>query len=517
MLWSLFKILLFVAVIAGLTWGAGFLIETEQGIRIAAANVELTLGPLQAVIVLIAALIVLWLILKTIGLTVAVLKFLNGDETALSRYFDRSRERRGFRALTESMMALAAGEGQLALARSAKAEKLLGRPELTNLIAAQAAEVTGDTQKATEVYKKLLADDRTRFVGIRGILRQKISEGDTETALKLAETAYALKPRHGEVQDMLLQLQADSADWKGARQTLEAKARQGKLPRDVHRRRDAVLAMQEARDVLDEGKTIEAREAAIEANKKSPDLIPAATMAARAFIAQGKPRRAARLIKKAWDARPHPDLAAAFAEIVPDETPAKRLKRFAPLFVLHPDHEETKQLKAELLIAAEDFPGARRALGDLVETRPTVRVLTIMAAIERGEGSDDAVVRGWLTRALNAPRGPQWVCSNCHALHARWVPICENCHRFDTLDWTEAPDSTGPSATRTEMLPLIVGSPEVQEPPGDTGTPVADAEAEAGTDPDPYPRANAKEIDPDDVIPAKDYAVQNDSSETSRT
>ena len=61
-------------------------------------------------------------------------------------------------------------------------------------------------------------------------------------------------------------------------------------------------------------------------------------------------------------------------------------------------------LMAELHIAAEDFPEARRALGDLAETNPTARSLTIMAAIERGEGSDDAVVRGWLAKALNASR-----------------------------------------------------------------------------------------------------------------
>jgi 1-deoxy-D-xylulose-5-phosphate reductoisomerase len=41
-------------------------------------------------------------------------------------------------------------------------------------------------------------------------------------------------------------------------------------------------------------------------------------------------------------------------------------------------------LKSELLIAAEDFPASRKALGDLWETDPTARSLTIMAAIERG-------------------------------------------------------------------------------------------------------------------------------------
>ena len=44
-------------------------------------------------------------------------------------------------------------------------------------------------------------------------------------------------------------------------------------------------------------------------------------------------------------------------------------------------------LSAELHIAGRDFPSARQALGDMAEPHPTARVLTLMAAIERGEGS----------------------------------------------------------------------------------------------------------------------------------
>ena len=78
-------------------------------------------------------------------------------------------------------------------------------------------------------------------------------------------------------------------------------------------------------------------------------------------------------------------------------------------------------LLAELNIAAEDFPEAKRSLGDLVTTAPTARNLTLMAAIERGEGSSDDIVRGWLTKALTASRGPQWVCSSCQQVHVAWA------------------------------------------------------------------------------------------------
>ncbi|MGA9432921.1 MAG: heme biosynthesis HemY N-terminal domain-containing protein [Roseobacter sp.] len=460
MLWSLIKIVIFVVAVAALALGAGYLLESEGGVQVTVMGSEFTFGPLQSVLAAMALVFAVWVFLKLLSLLVAVWHFLNGDETAISRYFSRSRERKGFQALSEGLMALASGEGRVAMTKAAKAEKYLKKPELTNLLVAQAAEMAGDRRKAEETYKKLVTNDATRFVGVRGIMKQKLADGDTDTALKLAEKAFALKPKHEETQDVLLRLQAQTEDWSGARKTLNAKLKHGNLPRDVHKRRDAVLALSEAKDILNEESSIEVQEKAIEANKLSPDLIPAAVMAAKSYVEQGRPKLAVRLLKKSWEAQPHPDLAAAFAAIAPDETSAERVKRFTALTRIKPDHPETKMLLAELHIANEDFPEARRALGNLAETHPDARSVTLMAAIEKGEGASDAVVRGWLAKALTVSRGPQWICDNCQHIHTDWAPFCENCQSFDTLAWKTPPMSETAMPGGVQMLPLIVGSIE---------------------------------------------------------
>jgi len=459
MLWSLIKVLAFVAAVVALTFGGAWLMEMSGGAVISVAGNEVTLSPLEMTIGFFLIVLLLWIALKVFGFLFAIIRFINGDETAVSRFFTRNRERKGYQALTEGMMALASGEGQLALARATLADRYLDRPDLTNVMIAQAAELAGDRKAAESAYKLLLQDEKTRFVGVRGLMKQKLEDGDSETALKLAEKAFQMKPKHAETQDILLRLQAESHDWAGARQTLGAKLKTGTLPRDVHRRRDAVLALSQAADLIADESSIEKRETVIEANKLSPDLIPAAAMAARSYIAQGNARNAARVLTKAWSVQPHPDLAAAFAEIVPDESPRARLKRFEALTKLLPEHPETKMLLAELLIAAEDFPAARRALGDLTETEPTARNLTLMAAITRGEGGDEAMVRGWLTKALTASRGPQWVCDTCGTVHAAWGPVCANCHGFDTLSWKTPPAAEFTLPGGVEMLPLLVGRP----------------------------------------------------------
>ncbi|MDD9718130.1 heme biosynthesis HemY N-terminal domain-containing protein [Dinoroseobacter sp. PD6] len=458
MLWSLLKILIFVTLVAALTFGATLLMETGEQVRISLASTEFTLSPVAAVVLSLVLLGAAYLLFKLAGLLLATLKFLNGDETAISRYFMRNRERKGFEALAQGMMALASCEGRVAMAKAARAERYLGRPDLTQLLTAQAAELSGDRAKATETYKKMLTDERTKFVGVRGLLHQKLSEGDTETAMALAEKAFALKPRNGEVQDTLLRLQAGDENWAGARKTLAAKLKSGDLPRDVHKRRDAVLAYSEAADAVEAGKMDKAEAHANEANRLAPGLVPSAALAARMAIRAGKQRQATKLLRKAWELNPHPELAAAYAEIVPDETAAARIKRFEALVKPNPNHDESRLLMAELFIAAEDFPAARKAMGDLYETKPNARSLTIMAAVERGEGSDDAIVRAWLAKAVTASRGPQWTCENCNNIHASWTPVCGNCGAFDSLSWVEPPESEIALTNSAEMLPLIVGA-----------------------------------------------------------
>ncbi|WP_378942034.1 heme biosynthesis protein HemY [Paracoccus sp. R86501] len=521
MLLSLLKILFFFAVVLALALGAVHLSETAQMLRIQYGGTEIALTPVKAVVALIVLMVLAWIVFKLLGLLLASLRFLAGDETAVNRYFARSRQRKGYDAFSEGMLAVASGEGKLAQDKAAKAAKYLDQPHMTNLLAAQAAETAGNSRRAEAVYKQLLEDDRTRFVGIRGLMRQKLAEGDTAKALMLAQKAYALKPRHKETQDTLLELQTREHDWKGARATLKDKRNQGDLPKNVALRRDAVLALQQASDVLAEGNSISAREAAISAAKASPDLIPAAVLAARSYTAQKDFRSASRILEKTWSVRPHPDLAKAYAEIVPDESASARLRRFDALMRKNADHEETRLLKAELLLAAEDFPGARRALGDLAEKHPTVRTLSIMAAVERGEGADDSVVRGWLTRALTASRGPQWVCDTCHNVMHDWAPVCDSCSGFDTLTWREPEGSrstASTSPTGAEMLPLLVGSPRdrVEDAP-DLSEPVqphppGPAEPEVTAPKARETRERQPDIAPGMVPRESDYVVAEPSS-----
>ena len=111
-----------------------------------------------------------------------------------------------------------------------------------------------------------------------------------------------------------------------------------------------------------------------------------------------------------------------------------------------------------------------------------------MAAIERGAGAEDRVVRAWLAKAITAPRGMQWVCDACGHIHAEWRPVCSHCNSFDRLSWQEVTQSEAALMGPAQMLPLIVGALEDRR--DDPGAGAEDAEVVTASD---APRPEAAE------------------------
>ncbi|MEM7178888.1 MAG: heme biosynthesis HemY N-terminal domain-containing protein, partial [Pseudomonadota bacterium] len=313
MLGSILRYCLFIALVAAATWGVYQLMETPGAIVVSFANYEYTLTPLAFVVLAAIGFAALLILFKVAGLLLALYRFICGDETAISRFFNRSRERRGFDSLSQALTALAEGDGAKAKTKAEKAERLLERPDVTQLVTAQAAEMSGDLIKARKYYKALAEEKRSSYAGVKGLLELANNDGDEERALKLANQAYQLRPKNAWVLDNLYNLQSRSFDWKGARKTLAEQRRAGLLPKPEANRRDAMLALAQSEDAEELGHHESAKRLAIDAAKLDPLNADAVSKAVRYLVAAGSKRAANRLITKAWGFTPGPQLAAAYA------------------------------------------------------------------------------------------------------------------------------------------------------------------------------------------------------------
>ena len=93
MIGSLTKIIFFIIIIATVSIAAGAIIDAGGVITMQFASYEVSLTPIQGIIGIILCLSILLAAKWIFGIIVAIFKFFNGDETAITRYFNKNKAR----------------------------------------------------------------------------------------------------------------------------------------------------------------------------------------------------------------------------------------------------------------------------------------------------------------------------------------------------------------------------------------------------------------------------------------
>jgi HemY protein len=358
-------------------------------------------------------------------------RWLRRSPSRLGSWSSNSRRRRGYAALTQGLVAAAAGDAKLARAQAKRAEALLDDPALTRLLAAQAAQLDGDEAGAKQHFAAMLDQPETEFLGLRGLIVQATRNGDRETALRLATRAFALRPDTPWVLSTLFDLQTANGQWREARQTLAHQTKRNLVDKGEGRHRQAALLMAEARDA----EPVAALKLAEEARTLAPDLVPASALATRLAAQKGDVKKARRIAAAAWAAQPHPELAAAHAAIDANAEPAARLEAAKALVAGNPGHRESRLAVANVAIAAGRFQDARAELSAAAEGDADGRVHRLLAHLEEAEHGDTPAHRAALIKAVDSPREPRWLCGACNRPAPEWLPRCPHCGAFDRLEW----------------------------------------------------------------------------------
>jgi HemY protein len=178
---------------------------------------------------------------------------------------------------------------------------------------------------------------------------------------------------------------------------------------------------------------------------------------------EGHEARAEEVILAAWKAEPHPDLAAALLEDVPDAR--ARLRQAVKLSNARAEHVETQYLLGRLSLEAGEIGEARfhaeRARGLAVPTR---RILLLLADITVSERRDASAV---LRAAAEAPADPAWTCGQCGTRQSMWRPACPACHATARMSWTAARDADRPALmAETIEAERVEAGALVQQPAG---------------------------------------------------
>jgi HemY protein len=355
------------------------------------------------------------LLVLTLGFLLlhGVLSFFGAMRRVPGRVRVRRAERRrteGDAAVTRALVALGAGTAEAARLEVRKARAALGDTPQVLLLTAEAERLSGREDAAADAFRALAERGDSRFLGLRGLLRQAMARGDWDAALALAREAEAAQP--------------------GAAWVREA-------PR-------AGLALAAAEQEPEPNRAAELEREAFQAD---PAFAPAALAHARRLREGGSPRRARAVLQQAWASSPHPDLSGPYLEDEPD--PLMRVKAVEALVRRNPDHPESRLLLARTALDAGLTGRARGVLEALVQSgRADRRAYLLLSELEEAEKGDTPDARSaqahWLRDAAGAAPEPRWRCGHCGTDHAAWAPLCSACGTVGQISWTAAPRATMP-------------------------------------------------------------------------
>lgn len=359
--------------------------------------------------------------------------------------FGRNRAQ-GDRAVTRTLIALAAGEAGAARRNADAARRLLGDTPQTLLLTAEAARLGERSDEAQATFRLLAGRKDSAFLGLRGLLREAILRGDWGEAAALARRAEAAHPGGSWLKRERRRIAIETEDWRSALALADEPAR-------------AALAAAAAEA---ETQPKAALKLAHEALAADPALPAAALAVARRLRAQGRQRRAEAVIANAWAEAPHPDLARFALEPLVD--PMARVSAAQRLAARNATHPESRFLLAQTALGAGLLGEARRHVQALHAERIGWRRLWLLTAdIARAEagGKDSAAELDALHAAATVGTDPEWRCAACGGSAPKWQPVCPHCGVVGRLKWQAppaVPAPVPPPDPKTELLGIEKGA-----------------------------------------------------------
>ena len=415
----------------------------------------------------------------------------------LGRNLARRRAAQGHRALALGMIAVSAGEPAEACRQASRAQRLLSAPQLTDLLSAQAANLSGDHRAAGRYFTSLTGNADTAFLGHIGLARLALEDDRSDDALAEAQKALSLRPKSALAARQVMVLQAERGNWDAALPALNVMALNVPTPQmttpntkapntkagaddedaQVIARHRAALNFLLAREGVPEfmgaestgggfmetgssgpvhSSTVNQLQTALAA---WPAFWPAAILLADIYLAAAAPRKAVKSLEAAFRAMPHAAIATRL-QTAWNSNEGKTVARLLKLVAASGDTaHEARSVVAAVALAHGLIGEAGRLIGEVPDAERDAATWRLAAQLaESGDNPDPAAANKALRMAGEAPRPRRWQCTSCQQLHDRWQAHCAGCAGFATLDWRR-PDGLSPLVSNSNADDRLAAPP----------------------------------------------------------
>lgn len=344
----------------------------------------------------------------------------------------------GLKALTKALVALAAGDGRLAMRYAASAKSNIPNSPLSDFFTAKASELTGNEDEAKAYLQELSNHPETSLIGIKGLIAYAQKEQNTSLIRSLALRAYRIKEDTQWALQILFEYAVSSKNWPDAFQYTQKMVNYHFWTPEESTRKKAILNLAQGLELKKDGKLSLGLDHVQRAYKLLPDAFETNFTLASFFLEMGEPKKARKLILRAWVHVPHPDLGNLFLKSIEQKTDSEKMVASEELVTTYPDHAASLLFMARIYMNAKIWGKARYNLEKLIQKEPSKNLYECMAQLEELEYHHHDQANFWLRKANDAPLSEKWICSSCQNIHVSWQPFCSNCSAFDQITYTKA-------------------------------------------------------------------------------
>ncbi len=427
-LWFFIQIALVTAVAVWLATQPG-----SVSMRLMGYSATLDIGVFFVLLVVLVLLtLFLWRMVKTIF----------SVPGAIAKYREEDKRKKGFRALTRGLVAVAAGDVKRATQFSKQTKSLLPYQNgLPVLLEAQAARLRGEEGLAQNRFEHLMEDKDAAFLGIRGLLKSALDEGNIARALDFARKAEKIHPKQGWVIQTVYDLEIKNGCWSDAIKTGKKALKNNALSREKIIRDRVAIHLMRFDYESEKGEAKLALKELEKAYKLNPFFVPTVTRMVTHLLNKKKKRKAVSVVEKAWKENPHPELVLLWDALAPEnngKNSAKILKWYENFVALKPDSAEGQMAAARAAMDLGYWGEAKAYLMVAEKIYPSARLFRLRAIVEQNSTHNEKAIHELMEKASEALPDKVWICVETGLTYSEWSAISMPHESFNTIIWDYA-------------------------------------------------------------------------------
>ena len=360
-------------------------------------------------------------------------KFRNNINEFKSNNKIKNKEK-GYDAFMNGMIAIVNKDFKKAVIENRKVAKYLNDSTLHLLLKSETLKIEKKFEELSNTYEEMIANEKTKILGLRGLMEQYLRSQDYHHALIYGENLFKISPNIEKLYDTLVYIIGKTSNWQNLLSINEKAFSMKIIDKNIFSINKSIAFYEIAKI-----KKLDSQKEALKLMEKALDLrknfAPYNSFYIDLLILNNKLNFARKFVSKIWNFSPHPDYKPKIKAL------SEKLNIDYDIFVKEitmntKNQLESKILKAESLIYNEKWEAAKNELSPLLEHKPKKEICLLMSKIEEGDTNDPQKIDAWISRANYGEISNIWVCRITNISQENWSSV-SNGGYFNSLEWTK--------------------------------------------------------------------------------